>query len=279
MIRRPRVLIGAYACNPYQGSEEGVGWNWVRCVASFCEADVIVAGYHRADIERYQREHPEELNNVRFRYVRERPWHFRPTPFWKRIENSVAKPLMNLSYARWQKDAYPLAQRLHAEHRFDLAHQITYVGYRFPGRLWQLDIPFVWGPVGGLDCLPTHLLPLLGLSGAVYYAGRNTINALQKRFLTSSKRAFRTASAVIAATSEMRDEIRKWYGVNSEVICEVGPPPVPDCPITRRRPDEPLQICWSGLHLPGKALPLLLNAVAASSREQHRRPRSLMPRQ
>jgi glycosyltransferase involved in cell wall biosynthesis len=151
---------------------------------------------------------------------------------------------------------------LHGEYHFDVAHQLTYVGFRFPGHLWKLGIPFVWGPIGGLANTPWNLLPLLGPAGALYYGGRNAINSLQKRFLPSPRAAFRSAAAVIAATSEMRDEIRKWYGVESDVICEVGPPPVPQWPGARRQPGDPLIIAWSGLHLPGKALPLLLDALA-----------------
>ena len=28
MKRNYRILLSAYACQPYRGSEEGVGWNW-----------------------------------------------------------------------------------------------------------------------------------------------------------------------------------------------------------------------------------------------------------
>jgi hypothetical protein len=27
--KRLRILVSAYACEPYKGSEQGVGWNWV----------------------------------------------------------------------------------------------------------------------------------------------------------------------------------------------------------------------------------------------------------
>ena len=46
------------------------------------------------------------------------------------------------------------------------------------------------------------------------------------------------------------------------VICEVGVPPAAVGEHSRRNPDQPLRLCWSGLHLPGKALPLLLDALA-----------------
>lgn len=48
---RLKVLISAYACNPYKGSELGVGWGWVNAIAEHHDLSVMVAEYHRADIE------------------------------------------------------------------------------------------------------------------------------------------------------------------------------------------------------------------------------------
>ena len=46
------------------------------------------------------------------------------------------------------------------------------------------------------------------------------------------------------------------------MVCEVGPPPTVATDHSLREPHEPLKLIWSGLHLPGKALPLLLRALA-----------------
>lgn len=258
-----KVLLSAYACNPRKGSEEGVGWSWVRCIAGFCDPWVLVAEYHRDDIEAHLRRYPDEMSNVHFVYVPHKPWHYQPTSGWKKIEGSMLKPVMNLAYMLWLKDAFTLAKQLHREEHFLLAHQLTYVGFRFPGRLWKLDIPFVWGPVGGLENTPWRFLPVLGIRGMIYYAGRNLINGIQRLFLRSARKAFRQADVVIAATSGIQREIRRWYCVDSRVICEVGPPEGMIAEIKPRETHEPLRLIWSGEHLPGKALPLLLQALAS----------------
>lgn len=258
-----KVLLSAYACNPHKGSEEGVGWNWVKCIAGFCDPWVLVASFHQEDIEAYRQQHPDELKNVRFVYVPHRPWHYQPTSGWKKIEGSMLKLLMNLAYMLWLRDAFTLAKQLHREEHFSLVHQLTYVGFRFPGQLWKLGLPFVWGPLGGLENTPWRFLPVLGIRGAMYYAGRNLINSVQRVFLRSSRKAFRQARVVVAATSGIQREIRRWYGVNSRVICEVGPPLESAPLLNPRNPDEPLRLVWSGEHLPGKALPLLLSALTA----------------
>lgn len=258
-----KVLVSAYACNPYKGSEEGVGWNWVKMIAGFCDPWVLVAGFHREDIEHFLEQHPDQLANVHFVYIPHKPWHYQPSPGWKRIEGSVLKPFMNLAYALWLRDAGRQARQLHARMPFAMAHQLTYVGFRFPGRLWQLDIPFVWGPVGGLENTAWRFLPVLGWKGAIYYAGRNIINSVQRLLLRSPRKAFKKAEPhIIAATSGIQRQIYRWYGRQSQVICEVGPPEVRADRINQRQAHQSLQLVWSGEHLPGKALPLLLQALA-----------------
>lgn len=178
------------------------------------------------------------------------------------MEGSLLKPIMNLAYLQWEKDAFRIGAQLHDRVRFDLVHLITYVGFRFPGYFWKLDIPFVWGPIGGLENTPWRFLPKLGFTGCVYYTFRNIANFLQKRFLPRPKRAFSKArGSVIAATGGIRKEIIRWYRTDSTVIGEVGPPPFIASNHSIRKSEEPLKLAWSGLHLPGKTLPFLLHAL------------------
>ncbi len=267
-MTRLNVLAIAYACNPLHGSEAGVGWGWVNAIAERHNVTVITADYNAGDITAYLAGRSVDENAARFVYVKNRPWHYSPHRVWISIENSWAKPLMNLAYQDWLGDAFARAQDEMEESRYDLVHLITYVGWRFPGRFYRLDAPFVWGPIGGLKNTPLRLFPALGLKGAVYYGGRNLINSLQIRFLTGPRRALRKArGAVIAATSEIRDVLQSELNSSSRVICEVGIPHVHPAEPTIRNSDEPLRICWSGLHLPGKALHLLLLAVARLPRD------------
>jgi glycosyltransferase involved in cell wall biosynthesis len=262
MGQRRKILISAYACNPYRGSEEGVGWGWVNAIAKYHDLWVITADFHSQDIEREIRKHSKGFQNVSFHYVPPKPWHYAPTKRWRFIEESLLKPIMNLAYRKWQKDALRIGERLHNQIRFDLVHLLTYVGFRFPGHLWKLDTPFVWGPIGGLENTPWRFLPSLGLSGCVYYAFRNIANSLDKRFLPGPKLAFRKAhGAAIAATGGIQNEIRRWYGEESVIASEVGPPLYIAANHSIRSTKEPLKLTWSGLHLPGKALPLLLGAL------------------
>jgi glycosyltransferase involved in cell wall biosynthesis len=102
----------------------------------------------------------------------------------------------------------------------------------------------------------------MGWRGACVYAARNVWNEFDRRWAPLPRAAFRQAAALIAATRGIQSEIRRFYHRESEVISEIGEPPVSFSDISRRHQGEPLRLLWSGLHLPGKALPVLLRALA-----------------
>lgn len=260
MKKRLKVLVSAYACGLHQGSEPSVGWGWVNAIVKYHDLWVITAESGKGDIEEAIARQPALYRNVHFHYI-PRVRRLKMEKFWP--------PSYHWTYKLWQKAAYKMGCELHEKICFDLVHHLTYVGFREPGYLWKLDIPFVWGPIGGLENTPWRFLPVMGLQGAIFYAGRNIINYLHKKFLPRPKQAFQKArGGIIAATEGIRREILRRYGENSEVICETGPPPgVIATNHSVRSPGEPLRLAWSGLHDPAKALPLLLNAIAMLAKE------------
>ena len=251
---RLKVLVCAYACNPSHGSEFGVGWGWVQALSNYHDLWVLTAAHCRSDIEAELERRPELKSRIRFHYIsRTRyPWAEKLWP-----------PAYLFTYRhQWQKAAFDVALRLHAQIQFDVIHQLTYVGFRVPGLLWKLDAPFVWGPIGGLEQTTWALLPALGLKGALYFLARNLLNEWDKRFSRLARRAFAKADGgIIAATTGIGKEINRTYGRESITISEVGLPPVTRQAPIQRKPSEPLSLIWSGNHLPGKALPFLLSAL------------------
>ena len=103
MSRRLTVLVHAYACNPKYGSEEGVGWGWVVAISEHHDLHVLTAAYHESDIEAVLDTQPRLRERIRFHYIPERVWHYRPTPVWKWIEASIVKPIMHVAYRSWQR--------------------------------------------------------------------------------------------------------------------------------------------------------------------------------
>ena len=252
-----KILVSAYACSPFKGSEPAVGWGFVSMLARCHDLWVIVEEEKfRADIERYLAENPDFSRSVRFFYLRKRR---------NRLLRKIWPPSYYWHYRRWHRDALSLARDLHREIGFDIVHQLTMVGFREPGYLWKLNIPFVWGPIGGMGLFPLRFWRTIGIGGTVYYLGYNLFNFFHMRFSTRPRLAARAAGGgLIAATPENQAGTRRYWGCASTLMTEVGlPPETVAAEPARRGPEEPLRIVWTGLHIPRKALNLALQALAS----------------
>ena len=215
---RMKVCVSAYACSPYQGSEPGVGWGFVEAISRYHDVWVIVEEEkYRSDIERYLSEHREFARHTHFMFIRKKR---------RRLLKKFWPPSYYRDYRRWHYDALQLAKRLHREVSFDIAHQLTMVGFREPGFLWHMNVPFVWGPIGGMGIFPWRFLTVVGFYGAIYFAAYNLINLSQMRFLSRPKLAAKIAgSGLLVATAENEHGAMKNFGHAGTLVAEVGLPP------------------------------------------------------
>lgn len=251
-----KILVSAYACSPFHGSEPGMGWNFIKNLSLYYNVHVITEEYEfKADIEHYLEDKPEYAK-ITFHYI-PREHHETLRKFWP--------PSYYWYYKQWQKKAYHLAVQLDIEEDFDIIHQLNMVGFREPGFLWKIDKPFVWGPIGGLENSPWRFLPSLGFNGFVFYICRNVLNFFQRNFSSRPKRAAKRMGAVlIAASPGIRLLIKQLWDTDSVVICEVGQMESASVDIPVRN-DDLIKIVWSGQHTPGKNLSLLLKALVRLS--------------
>ena len=253
---RPRLLLVAYACSPYRGSECAVGWQravgaaaayqtWVICEGSWCGPD----------IRRYLSEQGQ-VPGLHFEFVTKGP-----------LLRALGRipGLYYLAYNIWHRRALAAARTLHAQTPFSLVHQATFCGYREPGYVSQLGVPFVWGPVGGTQNYPWRFLAEAGPVGAAREILRSLLNRAQLRFGVRVRRAIRTADALFAANSTIARDLARARGDEPPVLLETGVTTVTD-ECGRPAPHDPFRIFWCGELRAHKALPLLLKALAALPR-------------
>lgn len=247
-----KILVNCYACSPYQGSEPGMGWNFVKCLSGLHELHIITECKYRGDLEKYFEEHPDEKRRYHFYYVK-RERHNLLRKIWP--------PSYYWFYKKWQKKVLRLAKALDAKENFDIVHQLNMVGYREPGYLWTMDKPFVWGPMGGFNITPWRLLPTMGPKGCLFYAARNMINLYQMRFSARVNKAVRRSDSIICATLDDALAVKRLWKKDCTIIPEVGFTTLDKDMVPLKR-DGKMKICWSGLHIPRKSLNLLLEAIA-----------------
>lgn len=251
--RRARLLLLAYACVPGQGSECGVGWNRAIQAGRFADTWVICEGSEcEAAIRRYITE-CGPVSGVKFVFV-----HL--SRFEARLQKTPG--FYYLGYYLWHRRAFAVARKLHQEIDFDLAHQVNMVGYREPGFLWQLPVPFVWGPVGGTQNFPFRFLRILRPRDAAKEFVRGVVNTLQLRFSRRVRLAARRASALLAANSTNERDLRAAFGKEVEQMLETGVSITALPRSEQATAGGPLRILWSGQIEPHKALSLLIDALA-----------------
>ena len=250
-----KVLVSCYACSPYKGSEPGMGWNFVHCLAPMHELHIITESKYKADLDRYFAEHPEESHLYHFYFIGRKRYD---------VLRKIWPPSYYWFYRIWQRKVLAFARQLDAKENFDVVHALNMAGYREPGFLYKLGKPLVWGPVGGFCISPWCMLPSMGWYGVLYYGARNLINIWQMHFKSTPRKMARHADAIIAATQDNHDAISALWHRDSTIIPEVGVVANPVDVIIGQREGK-LKICWSGQHTPAKTLNLLLDALALVS--------------
>ena len=147
MIPQKKVLVTAYAVNPYKGSEDGTGWNISFELAKTHKVAVITRKNNRPEIERYLAEVNDPAHeNMEFYY-------YDLTNWLMRLKHKLGERGYVLYYYLWQLFLPFFIKRNKIE--FDLSHALNFHSDSHPQFLWTLGKPVFWGPIGHHPSVPT----------------------------------------------------------------------------------------------------------------------------
>ena len=141
------ILYIAYSCDPYNGSEDQIGWNIpLESAKSGNKVYVITKEEQRNNIEKYCKSN--DFYNISFEYVD--------------IPNVYKKIYNNFFYSGrlsiWNKKAFKIAKKICMSKSIDIIHQITPVEFRAIGNYGKIpNTKFVVGPTGGGSKTPKCL--------------------------------------------------------------------------------------------------------------------------
>lgn len=195
-----KVLVSAYACEPNEGSEPGIGWNLAKQAARFHEVWVLTRRNNREVIEEEMRLNP--CTSLHFVYIDLPGW----SCFWKR----GAKGL-HIYYCLWQVAAYRHAKRLLRDIDFDLVHHLTFGNVWLPTLLWKLPIPFIWGPLGGYETIPLTFWRMFKLKWKLFEFIRCLIRFWARYLDPLTMRTGEKASIIISRTFETELTLLKAF--------------------------------------------------------------------
>jgi len=202
-----KVLISAFACTPYAGTESYFGWSAVQCLAKDHDLWVLTSGRNRPDFDRAQAEGLVP-SNIRLTYAN----RFSDWP-----RNRMKARLQNWTeYRDYSQDALALARTLHQSVHFDLVHHVTIATWRISSPLWRLGIPFVWGPISGNERLSLRLYTSLSLS-AICFELLRLLSNLVSRNSPSVRKCARQAAHIFATNPETEILLKQLRGRASGV--------------------------------------------------------------
>jgi glycosyltransferase involved in cell wall biosynthesis len=142
------ILASAYAVNPFKGSEDGMGWNFIYQIARFNKVIAVTRENNRVHIERYMNENPDVIyENISFIYF--------DLPYWMRFWKKGGRGAM-LYFWLWQRALPGFVKQQNLN--FDVTHNVNFHNDWTPSYLWKLGKPFVWGPIGHHPVIPSQYL-------------------------------------------------------------------------------------------------------------------------
>ena len=144
----PKILITAYAVNPYKGSEDGTGWNMISEIAKYNNVIAITRKNNKPAIEQYLKENDlEQADQMKFEYF--------DLPYWMRFWKKGGRGAL-LYFYFWQIGIifFILKKKI----KFDLAHHLNFHNDWTPTFLWLLGKPLIWGPIGHHPAIPKDYL-------------------------------------------------------------------------------------------------------------------------
>lgn len=256
IVKKLKILISAYACEPDKGSEAGVGWNWAKQIARFHEVWVITRANNRGVIEKELKENPEP--DLKFIYY-DVP---KSISFWKKKARGLYA-----YYLFWQIGIYRIARRLNKSEKFDLTHHLTFGNFWLPTFLSFLPTPFVWGPVGGGESVPKQFRKSLSIGGRVQEFFKDVILVTLKvnpLFLFNCNKS----KKIIARTQETYNKIPLSFKPKTVKMIETGIKPNELFCKQNHPKEDVLQIISVGRLVHVKGFDLAIKAFAEASKKR-----------
>lgn len=209
-MRRFKILISAYACEPGSGSEPGVGWNLACSLGALHDVWVITRANNKSKIERALADTP--MQSVHWVYY-DLPVAIRSL---KRGQLGV-RPY----YYLWQIGILRVARQLHQEIDFDIIQHATFAKYWSPSLISRLDAPFVFGPVGGGESAPYAFWMGFGLRGVIYEAARHMLRWFSEND-PMVRRTLRESDSILVTTEEAASRVRRLGAEHVRVLPEAA---------------------------------------------------------
>lgn len=201
-MKNQRILMTAYAVNPFKGSEDGTGWNITREVAKSNQVTVITRKNNIPHIEKYLKENPNDVHSGT-KFI---GYDLHPSLMW--LKKRLGERGYVLYYYFWQF-FLPLFIKTN-NLQFDIVHAVNFHSDSVPTFLWALGKPTYWGPIGHHPKVPKAFLKEY-----------NRINYIKDRLYFALKWSLRNLDPFFKLAVKKADKI---FVINSSIAKTIGAP-------------------------------------------------------
>jgi len=250
----PKIVLFAYECDPERGSEYSRSWNWAVLYAKAgYDVYCITSLRGKNGIERKLSEAPAD--KLHFVFV--------GLPAF--LEKKYRKGLLwvYLHYLLWLIKSGKKALALHHQLCFDLSHHVSWGSIQQGSTLGRLNIPFIFGPVGGGQFAP-EVLKKYFLSGWKTEVQRSLVSKLFLLFNPLTRQTMKKATLVLVVNEDTQRMANKLGA--SQVLQLADLNIQRDSRVeTRSKASDPAKVrfLWVGRLLYRKGLLLVLETLAA----------------
>lgn len=215
-----KIIVLAYALSPTRGSEYSIAWNYIVEMAKDNSLVVLygVSGDNLGDVKEIETWLiSNSVPNVRF--VSVLPSKLTSTLNYFN-QKGIFPYTFYFAFRSWHRQVFDVAKNLTEHENFDLVHYVVPSGFREPGYLWKLGLPYIWGPFAGIANRPRQLLKSLSFKTRIFFTIRNWANFIQFNYNHRLEKALNATDLLLTGTSETKELIEKKYNISSICIPE-----------------------------------------------------------
>jgi glycosyltransferase involved in cell wall biosynthesis len=212
-MKKRKVLVCAYSCEPGFSSEREIGWKWANLLSEKNEVSVLTRLSNKKTIEEYVQKLDLKMN-INFIYHDLPKWARK----WKKAERGLY-----LYYTIWQFGAFLKAYKIHKKEYFDIVHYITFGSLLLPHFMFFMPTKFVLGPVGGGENVPLNFIkdfPRIGKMAEIFRHSIQHLQIINPLFLMQCW----MADKILARTQETYNMLPAFAKRKTELMLETGAP-------------------------------------------------------
>lgn len=256
------IILLCYKLSPERGSEYAVAWNYIRNMSKFHKIHVLYGTDGTAD--------GHEMRNWIKNNVETNMHYYHVTLAKDDLYASFTKWLYSkekyigfyLMYKVWHKEAYNTAKKIISKNRIDVIHYLNPIGFKEPGQCWKIkDIPYVWGPVQGVENWPIALFKAITMKGKIEALYRLFAHNAVLIGSASVRKAVKRADYIFGATPNTLHQFKRLYGKSLYYLPENGITKMNVYNPIKRLKGEPLQLLWAGKFEDRKCVHLIIKAL------------------